>query len=418
MTENLRAGTTMSTCPGRFPTTASNHLQSHGLTIYETVLCTVLLLIIVLSLGIGCQKDTTKASPTKSSNKDTQILALSPQAVKNAGFSTAKAKPAKLQPKIELQGDIETEPNAVAKVVSRVKGVLIDINFKPGDSVKKGEVVAIIQSRELADAAIGFFEAAKNIRFARKAYAREKNLWKKKITAKQDYLETKKQYEQAQLSYNSALQKLRSLGLDKQKMRQLSGRSRRELSRYELKATLSGTVIERNATKGQAVKDDTELLKIADLSQVILSVSVPARYLPFLEKGRTVTVRSKNLKMKTKAKLVYIAPVVDQDTRTSVARARIDNSQGKWRPGLCANMHIPAQALEAKVTVPTGAIVEIDGKPSVFVVHNPNEYELRHITIGPRTEKRVSIKNGLSAGEVVVTKNTVILKSAWQQKGG
>jgi cobalt-zinc-cadmium efflux system membrane fusion protein len=299
-----------------------------------------------------------------------------------------------------------------------VKGVVDEVKVKQGDRVEKGQVVIVIRSKDLAEAVIGYLEAAKKVSFARRAYLRERKLWKKEISPKATYLQKRQEYSAARLARESAAQRLKAIGFSPAKVRAMSGRSRKELSLYEVETPLAGVVTKRLVTKGQAVTDEAELMEVADLSQVLVEVPVPARYLPVLEKGQEVELRSEKLDMEATGELVYISPTVDQRTRTARARVRVKNPQGKWRPGLCATVKLPTRSVEADVTVPNDAVLEIDGRPHVFVVKKPTVFELRPVTVGLSTGDRTQIRSGLSAGEVVVTGNAVTLKSAWQKMGG
>jgi len=368
-----------------------------------------------LSAPLGCKEK--PQNKTKENSDNDKTLKLSGEELKNAQLEVVEAKGDDVQPTFEYSGDIRLPPDAHAKVVSKVKGVIQSLNAKPGDRVEKGKPLATIESRELSDAAIAYLEAAKKSHYARTSYEREKKLWEKKISAKESYLQKKEEYSQAIIAYDKSVQRLKTLGIKPKEIRSRRSDKNKTLSSYTVSSPISGTVINRPVAAGEAVQHESVLYEVAALGEVHVEFPLPAKHLAHIKIGAKATISSENLKRKTQGTLVFVAPTVDEKTRTTKGRVAIKSEDGVWKPGLCAQVTLKGAPVNAKVTVPREALTEIEGKPSVFVQLSKGVFDVRVVEKGAGDDVRFQILSGLKAGEKVVIKNTLTLKSAWEQRG-
>ena len=192
-------------------------------------------------------------------------------------------------------------------IVSRIPGIVQEIRKNLGDPVRAGEVMAVIDSRELADAKATYLAARERFSLAETTLAREKDLWEKKISPEQDYLTAKQAMAEARIELQVATQKLRALGFSEASVQQLAGRPNAPLTRYEVVAPLAGTVIEKHIAVGELLKDDTEAFVVADLSTVWVDLNVPPNDLPLVRKGQRVTVTADSKHERPKARSVTSA---------------------------------------------------------------------------------------------------------------
>ena len=117
----------------------------------------------------------------------------------------------------------------------RIPGVVREARKRLGDQVRAGEVLAVIDSRELADAKAGYLAAGERLALAESTFAREKSLWEKKISAEQDYLAAKQALTEARIELQAAKHKLQALGLSEASLKQPSARPDASLTRYEIR---------------------------------------------------------------------------------------------------------------------------------------------------------------------------------------
>ena len=184
------------------------------------------------------------------------------------------------------------------------------------------------------------------------------------------------------------------------------------LARYQLQTMIAGVVLERHVTLGDAVGSETQAFVVADLRDVWADLSLFQRDLARVRIGQTVRVSAKSFaegERTTDGKISYIAPIVDDATRTAVARTVLPNPSGSWRPG----MFVAARVLDpqnAPVVVPEAAIQTVEGRAAVFVAKE-EELEVRPVVLGRRGETQSEVVSGLEAGERFAATGTFLLKA-------
>jgi cobalt-zinc-cadmium efflux system membrane fusion protein len=182
------------------------------------------------------------------------------------------------------------------------------------------------------------------------------------------------------------------------------------LAVYTLKTRIAGTVISKHITLGEAVDRESTPFVIADLSTVWLDIHVFQRDLGQVTAGQRVTIIAGPDRAEAEAVIHYVAPVVDESTRTSIARAVLDNSDGRWRPGMFVTVLVETGTRQAPVTVPESALFTLDGESVVFTA-DAHGFEVREVETGDRGDGHVEILAGLQAEEVVVVKGGFTLKA-------
>ena len=152
-----------------------------------------------------------------------QAIELTPEEIRQIGLKTAVAGPGAVDIHINLTGEIRVNQDRMAHIVPRVEGVVTEVNNKLGDIVKAGEVIAVIESQELADAKAGFLTAVERYEMAKLSFDREEKLWKEKISSEQDYLDKKQVLTEAGIEKRAVEQKLHAIGFDESYLKKLIG---------------------------------------------------------------------------------------------------------------------------------------------------------------------------------------------------
>jgi cobalt-zinc-cadmium efflux system membrane fusion protein len=335
---------------------------------------------------------------------------LSEDAVRTSAIQIETAGPVTMRSVLEVPGEITFNGDKVAHLVPRVSGVIHEIRKNQGDAVTKGEVIAVIDSRDLAETKRHFIETANQLHFARRAFEREEGLWKKNIASEASYLTYERAYQEARLQHQSARQQLEALGIDSDALDALLDKPGSTLTRYELRAPFDGVVIEKKVAIGQAVKDDDDLFTFADLSTVWVNVTVYTKDLNAVKVGQEVTVKSDALGTEAPGKIVYLGSLVGEATRSAVARVVLPDPEGRWRPGLFVNVSV----VQKEVTVPVA--VKRDGLQrfrdwDVVFVRVGDLFEARPLELGRKDGEWVEVLSGLSPGEKYAAANSFILKA-------
>jgi cobalt-zinc-cadmium efflux system membrane fusion protein len=335
---------------------------------------------------------------------------LGPDQVKSAGITINTVGPREMVTTLELPGEVKTDETRVAHVVPRLQGVISDVLKKEGDRVRKGELMAVLDSRELADARRDYIEAAHDAEYRAGILEREEMLWKKKISAEQDYRLADKLAEEARLAQKLAGQKLIVLGVPSSTLDGLAQAPAETMARYEIRSPLDGTVIERNVTVGEAVAAEEGIFAVADLSSIWVDITVYARDLAGVHEGQQATVLSSDLGTEVSGRVSYLGPLVGQETRAATARIVLPNPGGRWRPGLFVTVRLVREATTVPLAVSTDAVQTFRDWQVVFVKYG-DWFEGRPLELGRSDGQWVEVLKGLSPGEQYASANSFAVKA-------
>ncbi len=318
-----------------------------------------------------------------------------------AGISVEAAGPARISSVVQFPGEVQLNDDRTVHVVPRVAGIAEQVAVATGQAVKKGQLLAIFSSQLISEQRSALQSAEKRLEHMRGVYEREKRLWEQKISAERDYLEAQHAVEEAQIERDNALQKLRAVGVSG------GGKS---LNRFELYAPYDGLVVERSLSIGEAVKEDTAIFTIADLSTVWVEVHIPARDLPLLSVGDKVKVRATAFDAETTGSVAFIGALVGEQTRMAKARILLTNPKGTWRPGLFVNVEVKAGDADVPVAVKTDALQSL-GTQQVIFVRDGKGFVAHPVAPGRSDGVNVEIAQGLPPATRYAAKNSYVIKS-------
>lgn len=180
----------------------------------------------------------------------------------------------------------------------------------------------------------------------------------------------------------------------------------------ELKAPIGGQVIERHGTVGEAVDKAKELYTITDLKNVWVIAEIKEKDIAAVRVGQQATIHVMAYPQETfTGKVVLIGHEVEKKTRTVDARIEVDNSSGKLKPEMFADIEIVMSVLENVLIIPDDALQTLEDQQVVFVTANTNEFTKRVVKLGREQNGQTEILDGIKEGERVVTKGSFILKS-------
>jgi cobalt-zinc-cadmium efflux system membrane fusion protein len=182
------------------------------------------------------------------------------------------------------------------------------------------------------------------------------------------------------------------------------------MSSYQVKTLISGTVISKHITLGEAVSRERDTFVIADLTTVWVDVTLYQRDLDRVRNGQTATIYVGHGRSKDSGAISYITPVVDEATRTATARIVLANEHGRWRPGMFVTAEILIERADVDIAIPKTALQMLDEHPVVFV-ESDEGFEAREVTLGREGSQLVEVLSGLAPGERYVSKGGFTLKA-------
>ncbi len=343
-------------------------------------------------------------------HEEEKVVRLSNAEMKEFKIDVNQVGPGKLKVYVSLPGEVGVNADRSVHVFPRLIGVVREVRKNLGDRVSAGEVIAVLESRELADATSEYLAGRERVLLARATFKREKTLWRQEISSEQDYLNAKQTLAEARIRLQSAEQKLHALGLSEGEISSRLGLSHLSFTRYEITAPFNGTVIEKHISLGEALKTESKIFLIADLSSVWVDLSVYQKDLPLVKKGQSVVISAGHGIPDTVGRISYIGPVVGEKTRTAIARVVLPNPRGTLRPGLFITGNVVVKEIDISILIPKTALQTIDGKTQVFV-KTKEGFEPQTVILGQANKTHVEVTSGLEAGQVIVTKGAFTLKS-------
>ncbi|MDR0278857.1 MAG: efflux RND transporter periplasmic adaptor subunit [Paucimonas sp.] len=328
-------------------------------------------------------------------------LTLSEQQISSAGIELQAAAPRELGSVVSFPGEIRFDEDRTAHVVPRVPGVVESVHANLGETVKKGQLLAVIASQQISDLRSEQQAAQRRVELARVTFEREKQLWQEKISAEQDYLLARQALQEAEIGLGNARQKVAALGAS---VTAAGG------NRYELRAPFDAVVVEKHLVLGEVVSEASNAFTLSDLSRVWATFAVPPRDLDKVASGRPVRVSSPDLDTEVEGTIGYVGSLLGEQNRAATVRVNLTNPDGAWRPGLFVSITVTSRTAPAAVTVPFEAVQTVEERPSVFV-RNADGFDTRPVTLGRRDGAHVEILDGLAVGDQVATRGSFTLKS-------
>jgi cobalt-zinc-cadmium efflux system membrane fusion protein len=369
----------------------------------------VLLQPLVANIAHDASKEAAKPQ------KDKKLVTVDPGIATALGIEIATVEPATLVTEVRAVGMVGFNEPKLARLVARVAGNVRQVLKSVGDTVEAGEVLAVLDSREIAAAKGAYLAAKEKLSLAEATARRMDELRRFQGVAEKDFLSARQELNQARIDVRATTQKLLSVGLTQTDLDQL-GTGPGDLSRFEIKAPFAGEVLEKQAFVGEFVPQDREAFVIADLDLVWINLKVVPEKLGDVTVGKPVRILG-SPGLAADATIDYIAPVVSDETRTVRARVNQENLEHRWRPGIVVEAVIAGTKEAAAVTVPNEALQTVDGRLSVFLPVKDG-FRLQSVKAGRSDARRTEIVKGVAAGDKVATGQTFVLKAELEKGAG
>ncbi|XOZ34738.1 efflux RND transporter periplasmic adaptor subunit [Halomonadaceae bacterium KBTZ08] len=340
-------------------------------------------------------------------------LSLADEVIHEFGLEVREAGPASLAITREFPGEVVFDEGLVTHVTARVSGRAEKLLKQSGDQVSKGDVLAVLSSRELARMRSQFLSAKAGLELARATFKRKQRLADDQIASKAELQESRQALSEARVKVELARRELRTLGMTEAAIKGLDLEGEDSLARYELTAPVNGTIIKRHLTRGERVDaratGDSPFM-IASRERVWGRLSIFPQSIDDVQPGQSVTVKATDSDAAATSPITYVSPLMQESTRSARARVVLDNADGQWYPGQFITGRVTVETVDADVVVPRSAIQTMDGGPRVFV-RTDKGFEARAVKLGRQAGGKVAIREGLNAGERYAAVNTFTLKA-------
>ena len=319
-------------------------------------------------------------------------IRLTPEAVQMANVLTSLVTRQKAVKEVRLYGKVQADERLLQSQVAHISGRIdkLMVNFT-GETITKGQILALVYSPQL-------------------------------VTAQQELLEAAKTKDTQPGIYEAAREKLSLWKLTDSQISDIE-KSERVKTEFEVVSNTSGIVTARRVNTGDHVEEGTVLYDIADLSDVWVMFDAYESDLPFIESGDRLDFTLQALPGETfHGSIMFIDPVVDPVTRVTKVRVEISNHAGKIKPEMFATGIVQANLnnYRDKLIIPRSALLWTGDRSIVYVKQqgtNEPIFKLREIELGPVLGNSYIVESGLEEGEEIVTQGTFSVDASAQLEG-
>jgi membrane fusion protein, heavy metal efflux system len=355
----------------------------------------------------------------------------SAEAVRKAGIRLEAVQERPMPARVAANGVVDYDRSRYARVSSRTAGSVRRVLRQPGDLVRKGEVIAIVDSAEVGRAKAAFLESFARTGVREKALTRLRASAEAGFRTQSEVAEAEAALGEARVGLFAAREGLQNLGFtvrpedlagaDEEavaaRLRGLgvpaeAGSTAATANLSPVASPLDGVVVERAVVEGEAVEAGAPLFVVADVATMWILLDVRLEDAPLVAVGRTASFRpDAGTEDAVEGRVTWISTGADPKTRTVGVRVEAPNPGGRLRAGTFGTGRILVRANPSAVAVPAAAVHWEGCCHVVFVRLTDEVFQTRKVRTGIRSGGFVEVTAGVLAGEVVATEGSAVLKA-------
>lgn len=320
-------------------------------------------------------------------------------------ISIDTAKTTNMQDELTLSGEVSFDENRVVKVYPFSSGQVTDVRVSLGDKVSKGQVLAIMRSADVAGSYTDLSATNADLSIAKRQLAQTEYLYKSGISSERDYTEAKENFNKARAA-NTKIQEQLSI----------NGRGNTSASgQYVIKASENGYIVEKAVTPGSFIRSDNaaSMFTISNMKDVWIWANVFESDISKVKPGYAAKVSTLAYPGKFfPGKVNEVSSVLDPDNKVMKVKIALPNPNMLLKPEMFTSVIITNNEPTRSVTVPASAVIFNDSKNYVVVYNSKCNLQVREVNVIKTVDNVSYLSSGLKAGEMLVSKNQLLLYNA------
>jgi membrane fusion protein, heavy metal efflux system len=364
-----------------------------------------LLFALLLLVFTGCEKldKPVRSDDSTSVAHDGNRVIVPPKSPLASRLQVEPAKTTTIRRQVTAPASVEADPARYAKILPPLNGRVLQLFVHPGDSVTKGQQLLAIDAPDFVGAQTDYAKARSVLAQAERALTRQEDLATHGIIGQRDVDQARTDRDTALSDFNRTKDRLRLLGMDPENT-QLG-------APLIVRSPVSGKVLDVLTATGEFRNDPTApLMTVADLSDIWVTANVQEKDIHYVHRGDPAIATFAAYPTEAfQGKVLFVADVLDPDTRTAKVRVAYPNKDGRLRPAMFANVILRTWDTQ-ELTIPTTALVMSGDHTTVFVQVAENTYEQRPVMTGEQQGDRTIIKSGVQAGDKVLIREGALLQ--------
>ena len=380
----------------------------------------MILLQLCFALLVSCQGGSKAKEEEKAENLPADVVEMRDDQVKLAGIETGTVEVRSLRGNLKVSGTVSVAPQSLATVCMPYGGFIRTTSLLPGDPVKRGQVLAVIENQEFVDLQQNYISARSRLEFTEADYKRHSELFKEDVYSQQNLQKVTSEYKSLQAEVRALEEKLAMIGIN------AAGLHEGDISRtVSVVSPISGFVRTVNVNIGKYVAPTDVLFEIVNSDQLFLELTLFEKDADKVITGQEIRFFINLEREAHEAVITRTGRSVSQD-KTFRIYASVRGTCRNLMPGMYVNAIIEASSSQV-TALPSEAIVSFDDKDYIFVPVREKtesgrqftEYRMvevtRGVTDGGYTEVRLPA--GFSKESKVVVKGAYNLLSAKKNAG-
>ncbi|WP_180054725.1 MULTISPECIES: efflux RND transporter periplasmic adaptor subunit [unclassified Acinetobacter] len=347
-----------------------------------------------------------KKSDTEAEHAEEGELQLTTQQMVEQGIKIATVENGLVENIIQLPGKLAVNTDQQAHISPNFSGHVEQVSVALGQTVQKGQTLAVLSVPELIDQQANLRMAEANLDLARQDYQREQKLWSQGISAKQDFQRAENAYRQAQISVQSAQSRLQALGAN-------SGQN----GRFIIRAPIAGVISQKDIVVGENVQLADQLFTIEQLKDLWLEFNLTHQYSAQLQTGQNVSFKINGSDQLYSAEVQSLTSKADVQTGRLVVRAKLKQQSAELRPNVMVNVLLADSGTKKALRVQKSAVQSIEGQDSIFIVESELKGQVhlkaQALKLGQASSdgQWLEVISGLEAGQKYISQGSFLLKS-------
>lgn len=313
---------------------------------------------------------------------------------------------------VDTTGIVDFDHNRSTPVLAPFSGPVAKLLVTQGETVKKGQALATVDSPDFAAAAGAYRKALAAAQAADQLAATDRDLYAHHALSQRENAQAQSDAVGADSDRDAALQALLALHADPETVADIRDGKSVNYALGVIRAPLAGTVVEKSIQPGQLLNaGDTQCFTVADLSRVWVMAQIFDSDLGSVRAGDTVEVESGTGTKLLPGTVTNVAAEVDPNTQSVLARVVVDNPGELLKKQMYVGVHIRSAEARSGLLVPVAAVLRDDENlPFVYVADASGGYARRAVDLGYRDGDRIVVTDGLQAGDKVVVDGAIFLR--------
>lgn len=345
---------------------------------------------------------------TKLPQKESLVLNLTDAQLKQADLFIAAASTQILHETIAVNGLVDVPPQSMISISFPLGGYLKNTQLLPGMSIKKGEVIALMEDQSYVQLQQDYLVDKAKMDYLSADLQRQKELSDNEATSKKSYQQVLSEYKMVQVMIKALEEKLRIIGIDPAKLNVAS------ISRtVSLRSPINGFVTKVNVNIGKYVNPSDVLFELVNPNDIHAAMTVFEKDIHLIQKGMKATVSLASNPIKKYEVEVLLVTKNINETRTGLVHCHFENANHELLPGMFLNGIFNLSANQSSV-LPEESVVRFEGKEYVFVAKDAHQFEMVEIQTGTRQNGMVALKE---QAQIDINKVKFVTKNAYSLLG-